>query len=123
VKQAVIARALRLRRAAPGLFTQGSYLPLKIEGPAQDHALGFARVHEGFAALVLVTRLPGRLSVTKGLPKPDLKGTHAVIPRNFVLRRTFDAMQSEASGPRELSGRLPLDEVLATCPVALLEVR
>jgi (1->4)-alpha-D-glucan 1-alpha-D-glucosylmutase len=123
VKQAVIARALRLRKSAPGLFTQGSYTPLKIEGPAKDHALGFARVHDGYAAIVLVTRLPGALPPGKTLPVPDWKGTYAVIPRNFVTRRIFDAMANEIGAPRELTGRLPLEQVLEACPVALLEVR
>jgi (1->4)-alpha-D-glucan 1-alpha-D-glucosylmutase len=123
VKQAVIARALRLRKAAPGLFTQGSYVPLKIEGPAKHHALGFARIHDGYAAIVLVTRLPGSLPQGEGLPVPDWKGTYAVIPRNFVTRRIFDAMANEIGAPRELTGRLPLEQVLNACPVALLEVR
>jgi (1->4)-alpha-D-glucan 1-alpha-D-glucosylmutase len=123
VKQAVIARALRLRQAAPGLFTQGSYVPLKIEGPAKDHALGFARVHDGYAAIVLVTRLAGRLSAGENLPVPPWKGTSVVVPRNFIMRRTFDVMRSEIDAPRELAGRLPLEQVLTGCPVALLEVR
>ena len=122
VKQAVIARALRARQAAPGLFTLGSYVPLKIEGPAADQVLGFARVHDGYAALVFVTRLVGRLTPGESLPAPDWKGTHAVVPRNFVLRHVSDVMDSQPGG-RELTGRLPMDQVLATCPVALLEVR
>jgi (1->4)-alpha-D-glucan 1-alpha-D-glucosylmutase len=123
VKQAVIARALRLRQSAPGLFTQGSYIPLKIEGPAKDHVLGFARVHDGYAAIVLVTRLPGALPQGDGLPVPDWKGTYVVVPRNFVTRRIIDVMANENGAPRELTGRLPLDQVLVACPVALLEVR
>jgi (1->4)-alpha-D-glucan 1-alpha-D-glucosylmutase len=123
VKQAVIARALRVRRAAPGLFTLGSYLPLKIEGPAAEHALGFARVHEGYAALVFVTRLVGRLPAEERLPVPNWQGTFAVIPRNFTSRRTIDALTGETGGARELTGHLPLEHVLAACPVALLEVR
>jgi (1->4)-alpha-D-glucan 1-alpha-D-glucosylmutase len=123
IKQAIIARALRVRAAKPGLFTQGAYVPLKIEGPAADRALGFARIHDGFATITLVTRLVGRLPVTDQLPVPNWQGTYAVVPRNFVLRRTFDVLESHSGGERELTGRLPLDEVLATCPVALLEVR
>ena len=40
VKQAVIARALRLRKAAPGLFTHGTYVPLKIEGAGAGSRAG-----------------------------------------------------------------------------------
>ncbi len=86
VKQAVIARALRLRNAAPGLFTLGSYTALKIEGPRADHAIGFMRVHEGHAAIALATRLPGRFATgPHGLPAVDWTGTFAVVPRNFVF--------------------------------------
>jgi (1->4)-alpha-D-glucan 1-alpha-D-glucosylmutase len=124
IKQALIARALRLRNTAPGLFTHGSYVPLKIEGPRAGHAIGFMRVFEGFAAIILATRLPGRFGTgPDGLPVIDWKGTFALIPRNSVLRRTFDVLDPQRGGGRELAGRLPLDLVLATCPVALLEVR
>ena len=98
-------------------------MPLKFEGPAAEHALGFARVHEGYAAIAIVTRLAGRLGAESGLPAPGWQGTYAVVPRNFVLRRTFDVLEGQSGGARELTGRLPLEQVLAECPVALLEVR
>ncbi len=124
VKQAVIARALQMRAKAPGLFTFGSYIALKIEGPQADHAIGFIRVHEGYAVIVLATRLPSQFEPgPNGLPVIDWTGTSVVIPRNFLLRRTFDVLQGQTGGERELAGRLPLDSVFATCPVALLEVR
>jgi hypothetical protein len=40
-----------------------------------------------------------------------------------VTRRIIDVMANENGAPRELTGRLPLDQVLELCPVALLEVR
>ena len=48
VKQAVITRALHLRSRAPGLFTLGNYVPLKVEGPAADHVLAYAPDARGF---------------------------------------------------------------------------
>ena len=74
VKQAVIARALRLRAGSGGLFTEGSYLPLKVEGPRADNIVAFARVFEGRAAITVVTRLPAQLSGIGAQPLPDPRG-------------------------------------------------
>jgi len=128
VKQAVIARALRLRAASPGLFTQGAYTPLKIEGPHAEHFLGFVRVHEGRAAITLVTRFLGRLdavSDTFRLIPSFCRGTVAVMPRNLLGRRIFDVLrgQNDGGGGDVLTGRLSIGEALTALPVALLEVR
>ena len=126
VKQAVIARALRLRAASGGLFTEGSYVPLRVEGERAEHVLAFARVHEGRAAITIVTRLPGHLPGIETVPLADpaiWSGTYVVTPRNFLGRRTIDVMGSEKAEGKEMSGRLPLSDILARLPVALLEVR
>jgi (1->4)-alpha-D-glucan 1-alpha-D-glucosylmutase len=52
VKQALTARALRLRRDRPELFT--TYTPVLAEGPAAEHVLAFDRG----GAVTVVTRLP-----------------------------------------------------------------
>jgi (1->4)-alpha-D-glucan 1-alpha-D-glucosylmutase len=51
-KQALTARALRLRRDRPELFT--SYTPLRADGVAAEHVLAFDRG----GAVTVVTRLP-----------------------------------------------------------------
>jgi len=51
-KQALTARALRLRRDRPELFT--TYTPLTARGPAAEHVLAFDRG----GAVTVVTRLP-----------------------------------------------------------------
>ena len=50
-------------------------------------------------------------------------GTFIVTPRNFIARRTVDALAEEGSAGKEMAGRLPVSDILATFPVALLEVR
>ena len=51
-KQALTARALRLRRDRPELFS--TYVPLRAEGEAAEHVLAFDRC----GAVTVVTRLP-----------------------------------------------------------------
>lgn len=57
IKQLVTWRLLHLRRQHRALFRNGNYVPLAVEGPAGDHALAFARLHEREAILVVTTRL------------------------------------------------------------------
>jgi (1->4)-alpha-D-glucan 1-alpha-D-glucosylmutase len=59
-KQALTARALRLRRDRPELFT--TYAPLPVHGEAADHALAFDRG----GAVTVVTRLPLGLDRRRG---------------------------------------------------------
>ncbi len=59
-KQRLTARALRLRRDRPELFT--SYTPLLAEGPAAEHVLAFDRG----GAVTVVTRLPLGLAASGG---------------------------------------------------------
>ena len=126
VKQAVIARALRLRAETGELFTAGSYTPIKVEGERADHVVAFARVHEGRAALVAVTRLPLHLEGLAALPLPSSDGwdgTFLTIPRNFLTRRIVDVLASNVTAGAELAGRIPVSELFSSLPVALLEVR
>jgi (1->4)-alpha-D-glucan 1-alpha-D-glucosylmutase len=133
VKQAVIARALGLRQRAPGLFAAGSYLPIQAEGPRADHILAFARVHEGHAAICVVTRLSARLlngADVPLVPSATWAGTNIVIPRHLVTRRYGDVLLSREevqTGRQEttpvLSGTLAISDVLARLPVAVLEVQ
>jgi (1->4)-alpha-D-glucan 1-alpha-D-glucosylmutase len=122
VKQAVLRRALRLRQAAPALFTEGAYVPLRIEGPCAENALAYARVHEGRAAVIAVSRLAGSFDLAGQplIPISEWKGTSIVLPRSLVGRRYVDLLTEggEAGG-----GRMSLSDLFARLPVALLEVR
>lgn len=57
IKQLVTWRLLRLRGEHSTLMRNANYLPLAVEGPAAEHAVAFARVHEREAVLVVVARL------------------------------------------------------------------
>ncbi len=124
VKQAVIARTLALRAEAPVLFTEGAYVPLQAEGPHAAAVLAFARVHEGRAAIVAVTRLPVSADAMTGEPlvPPDRwNGTCVVLPRSLVDRKLGDIL----GRTEEIMGkdRMPLTELLGRLPVALLALR
>ncbi len=124
VKQAVIARTLALRARAPGLFTQGSYTPLRLDGPFADHALAFARVHEGRSAIVVGTRLS--MAVDPSADKPlvqagNWRETDVLLPRSLADRRLVHILDGEV---RTMSTtRLSLSELLGRLPVALMELR
>jgi (1->4)-alpha-D-glucan 1-alpha-D-glucosylmutase len=57
IKQLVTWRLLQLRREHSALFREGGYLPLAVEGAAAEHAIAFARMHDGEALLVVAARL------------------------------------------------------------------
>ncbi|MER7819925.1 malto-oligosyltrehalose synthase [Streptomyces sp. NPDC096153] len=107
-KTAVTKAALGLRRRRPGVFGEsGTYAPLTAEGPAAGHCVAFARSGEVITA---VTRLALRLEESGGwrdtaLPLPAGRWTDLLSPG------------------REFTGgtSLPLAELFATEPVALLE--
>jgi (1->4)-alpha-D-glucan 1-alpha-D-glucosylmutase len=128
VKQALMARALSFRRRVPGLFAAGVYQPLRVEGPAGEHALAFARHHEGRAAIVAVSRLvagwlrPDETAESTLLPPgSSWTGTAIQVPRRLSGRGLADVL----GGPpkQAVAGRLPLSDLFAALPVALLEVR
>ncbi len=122
VKQAVIGRVLDLRARMPALFAEGSYLPLKSEGPAADHVIAFARVHEGRAIVTVVSRHTASLvdRETSGLvaTKNVWKGTFLPLPRSLMERRWTDVL-SGAPAPIVPGSRLDIAAVLGECPVAV----
>ena len=124
VKQAVIARTLTLRARFPGLFTDGAYIPLRTEGPGADQVLAFARVHEGRAAVVAVTRLP--LSLDRDMTAPRVAverwgETSVLLPRSLADRKLVSILTAREDMMG--MGRLPASRILAGLPVALLEAR
>lgn len=59
-KQMVTWRLLQLRAQDPPLLRDGIYLPLSVEGPAAEHAVAFARIHEGRCVVLVCGRLLAR---------------------------------------------------------------
>jgi (1->4)-alpha-D-glucan 1-alpha-D-glucosylmutase len=118
IKQAVIARTLAVRRAAPRLFSEGSYVPIDAEGPLARHVLAFARTLDDAIAITVVRRLTFGLLADEGLSIQRLRwsGTRLRLPlpyRNLQLRDVI-AGTKFAQTPEDLAA------MLAGLPVALL---
>jgi (1->4)-alpha-D-glucan 1-alpha-D-glucosylmutase len=100
-KLLVTSRALRLRRDRPELFTR--YTPMTVVGDAAAHAVAFDRG----GALAVATRLPVGLAARGGWG-------------DTVLLRHAGPAVDVLTGRRFAAGELPLADLLATYPVALL---
>ncbi len=124
VKQAIIARALDYRRRASGLFADGAYVKLRVEGKLAEHVVAFARVHEGRANVAVATRLAAKLLGSDAPPliaRDAWDVTAISLPRNLSNRAMTDVLGGP--GYTGTSGRLILTEILAHLPVALLEAK
>jgi (1->4)-alpha-D-glucan 1-alpha-D-glucosylmutase len=67
IKQALIARALRLRAAHPGLLQEGDYVPLQIEGRREASLIAFLRRAPG-RTLLVAAPIRCAEAVTSGVP-------------------------------------------------------
>ena len=75
-KLALTAALLRLRRARPALFAEGSYQPIRAEGPAAARFCAFLRRHGPDALLVATALHPARgdrWQDTRVEPPPGLR--------------------------------------------------
>ncbi len=123
IKLYVTHRALQTRREHPGLFADGTYTPLEVEGPRKDHAFAFARHKEGTWAVVVVPRL-----MTSLAPGPNQLPTGAVwegttlhLPQTESVKSWRNAFTGERPTPSEHNNfALPLTNVFAHFPLALL---
>jgi (1->4)-alpha-D-glucan 1-alpha-D-glucosylmutase len=95
----VVSRTLRLRRDWPDLFDR--YVPIEVTGAAADSAVAFDRG----GAITVATRLPVRLQRAGGW-----RGTALDLGGGAT----------DVISGRSFRGELPLAELLADYPVALL---
>ena len=127
VKQAILHNILALRARQPALFAQGAYQRLRVEGPASEHVIAFARQHDERIVITIASRLSARavLPDVPCLPATFWKGTSLYVPRSHHGRPLTDVLQPELEGqPLPVAatpGRLRLETLLAALPVAVLE--
>ncbi len=124
VKQAIIARALALRARQPELFAEGSYEPLRVEGPAAEHVVAFALVIGAAACVVAVTRLSAGLlgaDATQPLvPDAAWADTRIVLPRNLAGHSWVSTLASRDVVPG-MTEWLAVSNLFRSLPVTVLE--
>lgn len=118
VKLWVTHQALQHRRANPGVYREGGYRPLGVDGPAAAHAVAFAR-EAGAARLVAVApRLWVRLSAGADVPALGAQpwhGTRLELPEG----RYHHLFTGEVF---TVDGVIELSDLLAHFPVAMLHL-
>ena len=107
-KMRLTALGLHLRRDHPDLVGgEGGYEPLSVDGPLAEHAVGFVR---GDGLAVTATRFAMRLAASGGWDE------------STSVRLTEGAWRNVLTGREHVGGQdVPLAELHATWPVALLE--
>lgn len=125
VKQAVLARALALRRELPDVFACGEYVCLPVLGDKRDHVLAFLRTWQAQQVVVVVPRVCSQGVAghgSQGLPQIDplfWNDTAVALPRRYIGAGLHDVLADRRHQVRPDSS-LPLSEMLAGLPVALL---
>jgi malto-oligosyltrehalose synthase len=121
IKLYVLARALRRRRALHPLCIEGDYVPVDVEGPLADHVVAFARRLDKQWLVAAVTRLAAPISNGLGMPI-DWKDTALILPADFAGSVRNILTEEEAAASLQPTGAvLPVQGILATLPVAIIE--
>ena len=119
-KQAVLMRALAVRRVNQAVFARGAYCPIEVRGPRADHVVAFARIDDDACSATIVPRLPYDLlgqGDSLSIAASSWGTTEIVLPPALVGRSLRDAITGDCTGP--LDATLPMSRVLAAFPVAL----
>jgi (1->4)-alpha-D-glucan 1-alpha-D-glucosylmutase len=119
VKLYLTWRALNLRREQPGLFAEGDYVPLEVDGARREHLFAFLRRRAKAWALVAVPRLLTAVIADDQAPLGGVWGDAAVRLPAEAPRQWRNVLTAErvVVSPGEA---LPAAELLAAFPVALL---
>ncbi len=86
LKTELTRAALHFRSAHKDLFLEGSYIPLKVRGPKQDHIIAFLRTHRKKTLLVTAVRFFTDIK--------NLKGTEILLPKNLGKGKSVFAKAS-----------------------------
>ena len=126
LKLHVLSRALAFRAAAPVLFVEGSYTPLKVEGAFAGHIVAAMRSVDGHHAITVSSRCTTGIDI-KDTPLVEAAawgGTSVVLPRQLSGAGIRNVLAVGAKGEvAKAPARLRVQDLLMDLPVALLEVR
>ncbi|HEX8776194.1 MAG TPA: malto-oligosyltrehalose synthase [Pyrinomonadaceae bacterium] len=127
IKLYVTSRALTFRRARRELFARGEYLALSAAGTRSDSVVAFARKSNDQEAVVIAARFFTRLGVKGSEPFPPdpsvWADTSVSLEEHLKPGRYRDLFTGREFSTTDAEGHsaLPLADVLAQLPVALLE--
>ncbi len=124
-------KGLTFRRQHQLLFLQGEYLPLTVTGPRAKHVVAYARKSGESYVICVAGRFFAQLSAdlsmlpysSGGLPGPLWQETFIELPeqlRGHRLRNIFTAAATDAWQEGASKNLLPVNDVLADLPAALL---
>ncbi|MPZ42716.1 MAG: malto-oligosyltrehalose synthase [Betaproteobacteria bacterium] len=120
-KMWVVLRSLGLRRSSPELFSHGDYLPVKLTGAREQHALAYARRHGESGILVVCARMFASLGVDVGSAPvgaalwQDTVVDASMLPAGAELTDLITGARFQAT-----DGRLDLGRVFDYFPGAIL---
>lgn len=121
IKQAIVARLLGARRAAPELFARGDYRPVPVEGEKAQHIVAFLRSHGENRMLVVVPRLPQELLRHQDrleLDPATWQSTALVLPDEADWHDVIE------SGVRQVpKRRLRVQDLFGRLPVAIFSTK
>jgi (1->4)-alpha-D-glucan 1-alpha-D-glucosylmutase len=126
IKLYLTMQGLRYRRQHPTLFLAGAYHPLDAAGPRREHLLAFGRRTESHVAVVVAPRFLARLDHDgPPLGKAVWQRTWLPVPGEWPGHRYRNVLTGEVVPVSTHEGRpaLPVDAVLSSFPVALLELQ
>jgi (1->4)-alpha-D-glucan 1-alpha-D-glucosylmutase len=121
IKQHLIYRLLQLRKAFTELFASGTYLPMQVTGPQQQHVLAFVRRHGSHQLFVAVPRLCAKNMLQADLPlaEPAFWADTYVQAFSDDNACTFVDVFTYRKHPVRPAGWLA-EELFAEWPVAIL---
>jgi (1->4)-alpha-D-glucan 1-alpha-D-glucosylmutase len=126
LKMYVTSRALRLRRRQRDLFSYGDYHPLRVQGKRSDHAVAFGRTFRDQVSIAAVSRFSLKLGLQERPPVgADIWGDTEIELAGRTHRAKFrDVFTGRilVTGMHAGTPTLPLAEVFARLPIALLTV-
>jgi (1->4)-alpha-D-glucan 1-alpha-D-glucosylmutase len=123
IKMYLTWKALAFRKAHPGLFQDGTYLPLRVSGERKEHVVAFARHDRGHWVLVAVPRLVAGLVTSGRLPvgRRTWRDTATALPAR-APKRWADILTGETlTASRVADGQvIHLHSIFPHSPFALL---
>jgi (1->4)-alpha-D-glucan 1-alpha-D-glucosylmutase len=125
LKLFLIRTVLQRRRADPQFFAQAAYAPLAAFGDQREHVVSFARIAERRSMIAVATRffLKLGLRMRPAVGQSVWQDSAVVAPESAAAPAYCNILTGRTVRTARYRGKLllPLSEVLADLPVALLE--